>query len=242
MSSHELEQLQQRLGYVFRAPDLLQRALTHSSLLQERPEEKESNQRLEFLGDAVLQLVLTQSLFELYPEEREGPLSKRRAALSRGEFLAELALELGLSKYLRFGYSEEMSGGRERPAALEDALEALVGAVFIDSDYPTARTVVLGLYGPLADRLGRVAPHENPKGRLQERIQPVHGNTALRYECEHIAGEDHAREYEARVFLHEQLLGSGRGSSKKAAEEAAARAALENAALPDDPAAATVPE
>ncbi len=233
MDSKELNALQQRLGYEFRNLDLLRRALTHSSLLQERPEVKESNQRLEFLGDAVLQLVLTQSLLALFPEEREGPLSKRRAALSRGEFLAELAAEMELSEYLRFGHSEEVSGGRERPAALEDAFEALVGAIFVDSDYETARRVVLALYGPLGERLRRVTPHENPKGRLQEKIQPVHGNAALRYDCQHIAGEDHAREYEARVFLHERLLGLGRGSSKKAAEEAAARQALQSPDLPE---------
>lgn len=188
----------------------------------------ESNQRLEFLGDAVLQLILTEALFELYPDEREGPLSKRRAALSRGEFLATLARELGLAEYLRLGQSEETTGGRGRPAALEDALEALVGAIFVDSNYATVRRVVLALYGPLADRLSNVTPGENPKGRLQERVQPEHGNTALRYVCEHVSGQDHAREYEARVYLHDQLLGSGRGSSKKAAEEAAAREALES--------------
>lgn len=222
-----LEPLQERLGYRFRQPELLLRALTHSSLLQERPQEKESNQRLEFLGDAVLQLILTEALFELFPNEREGALSKRRAALSKGPFLADLAVELGLPQHLRFGQSEELSGGRERPSALEDAFEALVGAIFVDSDFPTARAVVLRWYGPLPERLRRVSPGENPKGRLQELIQPVHGNTALRYVCEHIAGEDHAREYEARVYLHDRLLGTGRGSSKKTAEEAAARQALE---------------
>ena len=223
-----LDPLQERIGHRFRDVALLVRALTHSSLLQERPEETESNQRLEFLGDAVLQLILTEALFGLYPNEREGALSKRRAALSKGPFLTQLALELDLPRYLRVGQSEEMSGGRERPSALEDAFEALVGAVFVDSDFLTARRVVLGWYGPLNDRLRRVSPTENPKGRLQERIQPAHGNAALRYLCEHIAGEDHAREYEARVYLHDRLLGTGRGSSKKAAEEAAAREALEH--------------
>lgn len=223
-----LDPLLEKIGHRFRDPGLLVRALTHSSLLQERPEEKESNQRLEFLGDAVLQLILTEALFALYPDAREGALSKRRAALSKGPFLAQLALELDLARYLRVGQSEEMSGGRERPGALEDALEALIGAVFLDSDFAKAREVVLSWYGPLHERLRRVSPDENPKGRLQERIQPKYGNTALRYACEHISGEDHAREYEAHVYLHDRLLGTGRGSSKKAAEEAAAREALEH--------------
>src|SRR5690606_12116245 len=167
-----LDPLLEKIGHRFRDPGLLVRALTHSSLLQERPEEKESNQRLEFLGDAVLQLILTEALFALYPDAREGALSKRRAALSKGPFLAQLALELDLPRYLRVGQSEEMSGGRERPGALEDALEALIGAVFLDSDFAKAREVVLSWYGPLHERLRRVSPDENPKGRLQERIQP----------------------------------------------------------------------
>lgn len=226
MESPELDRLQQQLGHVFRQPDLLVRALTHPSFLQEQPEGTKSNQRLEFLGDAVLQLILTDALFALYPDEREGKLSKRRAALSKGRFLAGLAREIGLADYLRLGHSEATSGGRDRPAALEDAFEALLGAIFIDSDYATARRIVLGLYGSLAERLSDVSPEENPKGRLQELVQPEHGNTALRYVCEHVSGKDHAREYEARVYLHDRLLGSGRGSSKKSAEEAAAREAL----------------
>ncbi len=224
--SETLEQLEIRIDYVFRDRSLLERAVTHPSLLQDRPELAESNQRLEFLGDAVLQLVLTQALFELFPGDREGMLSKRRAALANGVFLAALAREIGLDLALRLGASEEATGGRSRAAALEDALEALVGAVYLDSDLPTARRVVLGLYGPLPERLAVVEDIENPKGRLQELIQPLHGNNALRYEVVRIEGEDHARAYEVAVRLLDRTLGEGRGSSKKTAEEAAARAAL----------------
>ncbi|HEY0947257.1 MAG TPA: ribonuclease III [Opitutaceae bacterium] len=224
------EQLQARLTYTFRSPVLLRRALTHPSYLQDHPDEAESNQRLEFLGDAVLQLVLTESLFSSFPGDREGVLSKRRAALSKGEFLSRLARELQLETCLRLSVSEEATGGRTRASALEDAFEALVGALYLDSDLPTARRIVLSLYGPLPDRLHEVVDAENPKGRLQELVQPAHGNLALRYDVTHVAGQDHAREYEARVFLNEELLGSGRGPSKKAAEEAAARIALQTLA------------
>ena len=224
--SASLEQLEIRIDYVFRDRSLLERAVTHPSLLQDRPDLAESNQRLEFLGDAVLQLVLTQALFELFPGDREGMLSKRRAALANGVFLAALAREIGLDLALRLGASEEATGGRARAAALEDALEALVGAIYLDSDLPTARRVVLGLYGPLPERLATVEDIENPKGRLQELIQPLHGNNALRYEVVRIEGEDHARAYEVAVRLLDRTLGEGRGSSKKTAEEAAARAAL----------------
>ena len=221
-----LDQLEIRIDHVFRDRSLLERAVTHPSLLADRSDLAESNQRLEFLGDAVLQLVLTEALFGLYPGDREGLLSKRRAALANGVFLAALAREIGLDVALRLGASEEATGGRTRSAALEDALEALIGALYLDGGLLIARRVVLGLYGPLPDRLATVEDVENPKGRLQELIQPLHGNNALRYEVVRIEGEDHARAYEVAVRLLDRTLGEGRGPSKKTAEEAAARAAL----------------
>lgn len=221
-----LNALQLRIGHTFRNPVLLERAVTHSSFLQDHPATEESNQRLEFLGDAVLQLALTETLFQMYPREREGVLSKRRAALANGTFLARLAVESGLADCLRLSDSEESTGGRMRASTLEDAFEALIGAVYLDSDLPTARSVVLQLYGDLAARLALVEDVGNPKGRLQELVQPLYGNNALRYEVVNTVGEDHAREYEVVVLLLERPLGTGRGSSKKMAEEAAARSAL----------------
>lgn len=225
-SPSSLERLQARLVYDFKQPALLECAVTHPSYLQDHPTITESNQRLEFLGDAVLQLLLTDTLYHLFPGDREGSLSKRRSALSKGLFLSGLASEIGLDACLRLSASEETSGGRTRPSTLEDAFEALVGALYLDSDLPTTRRIVLSLYGSLPDRLDDTQPSENPKGQLQELVQPRHGNNALRYSVSHVAGEDHAREYEAQVFLNDELLGSGRGMSKKAAEEAAAREAL----------------
>lgn len=222
-----LARLEARIGHAFGDRSLLERAVTHPSYLQDHPQVAESNQRLEFLGDAVLQLILTEALFQLYPGEREGVLSKRRAALANGAFLAGLAREIGLDACLRLGASEESTGGRDRASALEDAFEALVGAVFLDRDLAVARHVVLTLYGALPDRLASVESVENPKGRLQELVQPVHGNQALRYEVLTVNGEDHAREYEVAVLLLERPIGTGRGTSKKLAEEAAARAALQ---------------
>lgn len=225
-SAPPLDRLQDRLGYRFRDPALLDRAVTHSSLLQERPDLTESNQRLEFLGDAVLQLVLTEALFNLFPAEREGPLSRRRAAFANGTFLAQLAREIGLDACLRLASSEEATGGRNRDSALEDAFEAVVGAIFLDSDFVTARRIVLPLYGDLQSRLAVVEQVDNPKGRLQEQVQPKFGNKAVRYQVVQIHGEDHAREYEVAVYIQDRQLGIGRGTSKKHAEEAAARAAL----------------
>lgn len=225
--SASLDVLQDRLGYRFRQPALLERAVTHLSYLADHPTVAESNQRLEFLGDAVLQILIAEELFYLYPEEREGVLSRRRALLVNGTFLAGLAREINLDQCLRLGSSEESTGGRMRPSALGDAFEALIGAIYLDSDIDRARRIVREVYGPLPARLLNVEDVENPKGQLQELIQPVHGNNALRYEVVRIEGQDHAREYEVAVHLHDRLLGSGRGTSKKAAEEVAAQAALE---------------
>ncbi len=221
-----LQHLQARLAYQFRDPTLLERALTHPSYLADHPNAAGSNQRLEFLGDAVLQLILTQALFELFPDDREGALTRRRATLAKGSFLTGLARELGLEACLRLGSGEEAGGGRQRASTLEDGLEALVGAVYLDSDLPQVRRVVLGFYGPLADRLERAQDADNPKGRLQELVQSTQGNDALHYETAHISGADHAREYESRVLLLGTLQGTGRGASKKLAEEAAAYTAL----------------
>lgn len=218
--------LQTRLGHVFANPALLREALTHPSYFYEHPTEGPHNQRLEFLGDAVLQLVLSEALFTRFPHDREGALSKRRSALSNGKFLSDLARQISLDACLLLGNSEEQSGGRHRDAALEDALEAVIGAIHIDSDIATTRRIVLALIGSLDERLAAVEPAGNPKGRLQEIIQSQPNHPVLRYVVTHVAGEDHARLYEATTYLDDQPLGTGRGTSKKSAEEAAALAAL----------------
>ncbi len=224
--SDALVTLQQRLGYEFRSPALLREALTHPSYLQEHPEAGAHNQRLEFLGDSVLQFILTGALFNEFTTEREGVLSRRRAVLSKGDFLTKMARDLGLENAVLLSRSEEDTGGRGRASIMEDAFEALVGAVYLDRGLDAARERVLAWYGPLAAHLALSEDAENPKGRLQELVQPVHGNTAIRYEVENTSGPRHAREYEVSVFLHDRKLGTGRGSSKKVAEEIAARDAL----------------
>jgi ribonuclease-3 len=222
----DLDRLQGRIGYVFRDPALLERALTHASWLHDNPSAPGNNQRLEFLGDSVLQLILTEALFALFPEGREGDLTKRRAVLGKGEFLALLAREIGVDACLRLGANEEATGGRARDAALEDAFEALVGAIELDGGIEGARRAVLGIYGDLRGRLASLEGRANPKGRLQELVQPVHGNQAVRYEVLAAEGADHSREFEVAVFLLDRRIGLGRGTSKKLAEEDAARAAL----------------
>jgi ribonuclease-3 len=222
----DLDALQERIGHRFRDRALLERALTHTSWLQDNPAAPGNNQRLEFLGDSVLQLILTEALFSLFPGDREGELTTRRAILGKGEFLSRLARETGIDGCLRLGANEEATGGRSRDAALEDAFEAVVGAVNLDGGLESARKAVLAVYGDIPGRLAALENKSNPKGRLQEIVQPGHGNQALRYEVLATEGADHERKYEVAVYLLERRLGSGRGPSKKAAEEEAARAAL----------------
>ncbi len=229
--STPLEQLQQRIAYTFRDPQLLLHAVTHPSFLHDHPAETESNQRLEFLGDAVLQLVVTEALFHQYPADREGSLSKNRSALAKGIFLSQLARQIGLAACLRLSASEEQTGGRDRDVALGDAFESLVGALYLDSDLATTRRVILALYGPFAEHLATMQPSENPKGQLQELVQPVHGNHAIRYEIVATHGEDHNREYEVQLFFNNEPISIGRGKSKKLAEEVAARIGLEKLRL-----------
>jgi len=226
MMTPALLALQDRLGYKFRDPALIVRALTHPSFRPDPAAAADHNQRLEFLGDAILQLVLTEALFQLYPDEREGDLSRRRATLAKGSVLAKLALELELDACLLVGVSESRTGGEQRASNLSDAFEAVFGAVYLDSDWVTVRRVLLGVYGDVRARLVGLVNQHNPKGQLQEIVQPLHGNKAVRYELLRTEGNDHERLYHVEVFFLNRALGQGSGSSKKLAEEAAARIAL----------------
>ncbi len=224
--SENISILQTRLGYEFRSSKHLHEALTHASYLQGGNDTISHNQRLEFLGDSVLHFALTDELYRIYPQEREGVLSRRRAVLCKGGFLSQLATELGIGSSLLLSKSELEANGRRRPSILEDALEAVVGAIYLDSDIATVQHIVLRWYGPIADRLAALEGSENPKGRLQELVQPKYGNSALRYEVIEATGPRHAREYRVAVFLNDRNLGEGCGTSKKSAEENAARASL----------------
>lgn len=228
----DLDRLQQRLGHVFSRRDLLVQALTHPSYAAEHPGTVH-NQRLEFLGDAVLQIIISDALYQTFPIEREGALSTMRSQLVQAPVLAGLARQIGLDRHLILSAGDDSSGGRERINTLSDAFEALIAAVYLDGGIEAGRRVILGIYGDLQARLSSLNLGEaNPKGRLQERIQPVHGTGVLRYETVAVGGPDHAKEYTSTVWIAGRALGAGRGPSKKAAEEAAARAAL--AALASD--------
>ncbi|QYY34735.1 ribonuclease III [Ruficoccus sp. ZRK36] len=223
--SDDLHAFQERIGYAFRDTSLLERALTHPSLLADGT--SWHNQRMEFLGDSVLALILAEQLFKLFPGEREGHLARARSALAKGQHLADIARDLHLSEVLRLSEQEEKAGGRERNSSLEDALEAVVAAVYLDSDFQTARRTVLPWYGDIRARTERLLREDNPKGRLQELIQGNSPDTTIEYDLVHSEGPDHALTFIMELRVGGKVCGMGQGRSKKDAEENAAREALE---------------
>ncbi len=217
--------LEERIQYQFREPQLLIEALTHPSVRHEKQRAHFDNQRLEYLGDAVLQLVISEHLFGLFTEAGEGRLTTRRARLvSRGSLQAH-ARRLDLGQHLLLGRGEEASGGRERASTLADAFEALLGAIFLDSDLETARRFILA---EMHDELGRLEeePLEiNPKGQLQELLQSISPRSPV-YELLSQVGQEHEKTFSVQVVWEGKVLGAGEGRSKKTAESAAALVAL----------------
>ncbi|KPL88329.1 hypothetical protein SE16_05745 [Ardenticatena maritima] len=227
MVTWSLEQAQQVIGYTFRRPDLLRTALTHRSYLNEHPEETEDYERLEFLGDAVLDLVVAEHLFYALPDWPEGDLTFLRATLVRTEQLADYARQLGLGDILRLGRGAELSGGRNHTAILADAFEAVVGALYLDGGLDVVRDWVLERFiAPTVEaarRSGRT--RRDPKSRLQEAVQARY-NITPRYAIIAESGPEHDRRFTAEVRIGDEVWGVGEGRSKQEATLAAAEAAL----------------
>jgi len=220
------DELQRRLGYKFSKPELLRLALTHPSVAHETTAPTPHNQRLEFLGDAVLGLVLTQELYEKFHTVSEGPLTKARAQMVNRRSLAEQARRFNVGQFLILSRGEESSGGREKQSALADAFEAILGAIFLDGGFEAAREFILKSFCDSFGELARIPNIDNPKGELQERLQ-ARSVDAPRYETTSVSGPDHDRIFECAVFHEGRELGRGKGKSKKSAESQAALAALQ---------------
>ena len=184
------------------------------------------NQRLEFLGDSVLQLVLTSELYEKFPATGEGPLTKARAQMVNRRTLANRGSSLGLGEHLILSRGEDSSGGRERPSALADTFEALLGAIFIDGGFDAAREFILRQFREEFGELEVIPNLENPKGELQEILQS-NSTEAPQYQLESVSGPDHDRLFESAVYHRGVELGRGKGKSKKDSESQAALAALD---------------
>ncbi|MBI4386058.1 MAG: ribonuclease III [Elusimicrobia bacterium] len=212
--------LEEAIGYRFRVPGLLATALTHKSFAA-GSRAPHANERLEFLGDSVLSAVVAHRLYEAFPDQDEGILSKRKSQLVSQRALARWALELELGRHLRLGGGEDSSGGRQRPSILANCLEALIGAVYLDGGFDAAQRFI-------GHWLTRRRESEEPdyKSRLQEMLQKRY-KTPPEYEVLGTAGPDHDMTFTVAVRLRKEFLGRGVGKSKKEAEQAAARNAIE---------------
>lgn len=227
--------IEERIRYKFRNSLLLAEALTHPSLGHETQRHHFDNQRLEFLGDAVLQLVFTDHLFRLFPKCSEGQLTKMRSRLVSREGLKVHAVSIGLGEFLRMGKGEESTGGRTRSSTLADAFEALVGAIYLDSDIETVQRFVLEQAAPDIENLRLEPLHVNPKGRLQEILQAI-SPISPSYVVVSQSGPDHQKNFASKVVWNGLDLGEGTGNSKKEAETAAAINALEQELwIPESP-------
>ncbi|MFC2020955.1 ribonuclease III [Chloroflexota bacterium] len=223
----DLATLQQTLGVSFKDISLLEQALVHSSYLNENPDlSLTSNERLEFLGDAVLGLIVAEKLYRDYPGFSEGEMTRLRAALVRRETLARIAGAIRLGDYLYMGKGEEAGGGRHKPANLAAALEAVIAAVFLDSGSAIAGDFILRLFDAELEKAVRQGTEVDYKSELQELTQSREQKTPA-YRVIEATGPAHGKTFTVEVRLGEAVLGRGTGKSKKAAESEAARAALE---------------
>jgi ribonuclease-3 len=222
--------LEEAIGLKFRDPALLRRALTHGSYLNENPDcSWGDNQRLEFLGDAVVDLVAAEFAYARFPDWQEGKLTRMRAEWVRADTLAHFAAEKDLGAYLVMGHGAEQSGARAQVAVLSDAFEALVGAIYLDGGLEAARQFIVPFLDALTQARTVAAGLRDPKTRLQEWTQSVMHASPV-YATVEETGPDHAPQFTVEVLLQDQVLGRGTGRNKQSAELAAARAALE--ALP----------
>ena len=218
-----MKTLEERLGYQFKNRSLLENALTHSSYANEhRDAGMSSNERLEFLGDSVLGMVVADHLYREHPQMPEGELTRTRAALVCEGSLVEVARALELGKYLRLGKGEDAGGGRERPSILADATEALLAAVYLDGGIAQARRLIRTL---ILGNEEEMSASRDYKTALQELIQKT-GGQKLTYRLAGEEGPDHAKRFSVEVELNGVTLGAGEGRTKKAAEQNAAKAAI----------------
>jgi ribonuclease-3 len=215
------------LNVTFSNKALLQRALTHRSYLNENPHYPlEDNERLEFLGDAVLDFIAGEYLYHRFPEMPEGRLTNLRSALVRTETLAQFADQLDLGDYLHLGRGEEESGGRKRPAILCDAFEAFIGALYLDSGLDAARQFVCALIDPVLQAILALDTDKDAKSRLQE-VAQSHYQVTPTYRTVLEEGPDHAKEFTVEAVIGGKVYGWGKGFSKQTAAQAAAQAALQ---------------
>ncbi len=226
----DYSELEKNLGHTFKDYSLLSRALTHRSFLNENPDKAlEDNERLEFLGDAVLDFVVGAYLYHHYPEMHEGELTSLRAALVRARTLAEFARDLNLGQNLRLGYGEAENGGRERTPILCATFEAVIGAMYLDQGLATVQTLVEQFITPALVDIIEQAKHKDAKSEFQVWAQ-AQFNITPNYRVVNSSGPDHAKVFVVQVLLKDEVWGQGEGRSKQKGAQAAASVALQKAA------------
>ncbi len=223
---NNLSQLQEELSLKFSNEDLLLQALTHRSYLNENPSFKVgNNERLEFLGDAILELVVTEDLYARFPEKPEGDLTSFRAALVNSKMLSEVSVDLEINEFLLLSRGEAKDVGRARQYILANAFEALVGAIYLDQGYDAAKKFISRVLMPRLDEILANKSYKDPKSLFQEEAQERVGITP-NYDVIREWGPDHDKHFIVGVFLGKELIAEGEGPSKQAAQEEAARNAL----------------
>lgn len=223
-----LFELETRLGVEFNDYALLGTALTHRSYLNEHSEAIEDNERLEYLGDAVIDLIVADYLYNRFNKMNEGEMTSLRSALVRAETLAEFATDVGIDKALRLGMGEDENGGRKRIPTLCAAFEAVVGAMYLDIGYDPTRTFLIDLIGPKLEYIREHGLHKDARSEFQIWAQAQFGSTP-KYEVVSVDGPDHDRRFTVQVLVNDQAWGEGIGRSKQVAAQAAARKAISNA-------------
>lgn len=221
----DLSKLKTSLNIEFKNPDLLQTAFTHRSYLNEVKTTKESNERLEFLGDAVLEFIVSAFIYRERVKDDEGSLTNLRSYIVKTESLAKAALALGLGNYLRLSKGEELSGGRTNPQLMANTFEALLGAIFLDQGLEKASEIIVKFLLPAFEQELESGPPKDNKSALQELVQ-LQAKQSPHYKILRTTGPDHAKEFLVGVFVKGKVAGLGRGSNKQVAEEEAAREAL----------------
>lgn len=219
--------LERSLNYKFNEKNFLREALTHPSF-DSRKTSFRNNQRLEFLGDSVVGCILTKWLFEKFPDSTEGELSRHKSLLARGDTLAFIARKINLQTHLIIGKSEHLSKGNLRQSVLEDAFEALIGAIYLDSNYDTVEAVILQWEQFFLSTLKEKNPEFNPKGKLQEFMQSQADKPRISYHLVNQSGPDHRKKFIVELRLDGAKISRGSGNSKKKAEEQAALLAMKS--------------
>lgn len=224
-----LQRLQERLGYFFSDRAILLQSLTHTSYgheyLSDKPAALRDNERLEFLGDAILDVILSDILLEAFPNANEGQLSKMRAAVVNEKTLAEMAKSISLFECVRLGKGEAQTGGQHKPSILSSTFEAIIAAIYLDGGFNAVYPVVRHLFAPLFEEEGELVAFNDHKTQLQEMVQ-ARWKVTPTYHLVQTSGPDHAKIFEVEARMNGRVLAAAHGGSKKEAEQNAARAAI----------------